>query len=264
MRIALVSLDQCWEDKVENRLQCSRLSQLINTDFSEVDLIVYPEMTLTGFSISNPDLAEPATESESLDFFKQLSLNTQCRHIFGHAVRDSNDNHFNRCSAIDSSGQILAAYDKIHTFSYAGESELYARGDTAQQFEIDQTNIGLTVCFDLRFAELYAHYRDSCHMVINVANWPASRKSHWLTLLRARAIENQYFMIGVNRIGTDGNNMEYQSSSVVYDPLGGECAPMHEEEGLAIYDLDMAQVDEVRAQFPFINDRRNELYKKLG
>jgi len=264
MRIALVSLDQCWEDKVDNQLQCSRLSQRINADFLGVDLIVYPEMTLTGFSISNPDLAEPATESESLNFFKQLSLKTQCRHIFGHAVRDGNDNHFNRCSAIDSSGQILAAYDKIHTFSFAGESELYARGDKAQQFEIDQTNIGLTVCFDLRFSELYAHYRDSCHMVVNIANWPASRKSHWLTLLSARAIENQYFMIGVNRIGTDGNGMEYQPSSVIYDPLGELCTPLHEEDGLAIYDIDMNQVTNVRAKFPFADDRRNELYKKLS
>ena len=263
MRVALVSLNQCWEDKVENKLQCVRVSKRVSTEFSDVDLIIYPEMTLTGFSILNLDLAEPVKDSLSTEFFRQLSVQTQCGHIYGHTVID-NDNYFNRCSAIDSHGQTLATYDKIHTFSFAGESELYSRGNKSAECEINQARIGLTVCFDLRFSELFAHYRADCNMVVNIANWPAARKEHWLTLLRARAIANQYFMTGVNRIGTDGNGIDYQSSSVIYDPLGEQCKPEYHEEGLSIYELNMSQVSSVRTQFPFINDRRTNIYQNLS
>ncbi len=263
MQVALISLDQCWENKAANKIVCSEISHRVMNKYPEVDIIIYPEMTLTGFSMKNPLLPEPTNNSVSMNFFKQLSESTKCTHVFGHSVKE-NEVLFNRCSAVNHRGHKLAAYDKMHTFSFAGESNLYSRGNKVAQFEVNQVNIGLSICFDLRFPELYGCYRESCEMVINIANWPASRKEHWDTLLRARSIENQYYMIGVNRIGVDGNNIEYQYSSAVYNPLGELCAPIFKENGIDIYDLDLGMVDDIRNQFPFINDRRNKIYKKFN
>jgi len=263
MKIALVSLDQLWEDKEGNRAQCNSTSQRITREFPGIDLIIYPEMTLTGFSVANASIAEFSEGSETIEFFKKLAANTNCAHIFGMSGKNENEIHFNQSGCVNDEGKILSVYSKMHTFSFAGESDLYSRGELPADFEIKGAQLGLSICYDLRFAELYAYYRSNCNLVINIANWPASRKEHWLTLLRARAIENQYFVVGVNRTGVDGNDIEYEQSSVIFDPLGNSVTPIDCEETVSIFDLDLNDVAKVRDRFPFINDRRNNIYRNF-
>lgn len=263
MKIALVSLDQKWEDKKGNQEQCSLISKRISEQFPDIDLIIYPEMTLTGFSITNEAISEFENNSESIDFFKKLSTTTQVSHLFGLAVKTIDNQHYNRCCYVNGNGEMLAQYDKMHTFSFAGENELYSRGNKPEVVEVNGAKIGLTICFDLRFSPLYSHYRKRCNLMINIANWPDARRSHWLNLLQSRAIENQAFTVGVNRTGIDGNGLLYSDSSVIYDPLGGVVNPVFYDEEYAIYDIDLNDVESVRSKFPFIEDLRPELYSNF-
>ncbi len=263
MRIALVSLDQKWEDKEGNQTECSLISQIVSEVYPNVDLIIYPELTLTGFSIANERLAEVEDNSESLAFFKKLSVKTQIDHLFGCAIRDKYNRNFNRCFYIDENSKLLAQYNKMHTFSFAGENKLFSRGDKPEIIEKNEAKIGLSICFDLRFSPLYSYYRKKCNIMINIANWPANRENHWFNLLQSRAIENQFFMIGVNRTGIDGNGLLYNQSSVIYDPLGAVVNPMFTDKQYSIYDIDLQEVQKVRSEFPFIDDLRTELYSNF-
>jgi omega-amidase len=263
MKIALVSLDQKWEDKQGNQDQCSLISKIISENTADIDLIIYPEMTLTGFSVANDSLSESESNSESITFFKELSVKTHISHLFGLAVKNSDNRHYNRCCYINEYGEILAQYDKIHTFSFAGENELYSRGNTPEVVEINGAKIGLTICFDLRFSPLYSYYREKCNLVVNIANWPSVREGHWLNLLQSRSIENQFFMIGVNRTGMDGNGLLYRHSSFVYNPLGEIVSPIFSDREYAIYDIDLQYAKTVRSKFPFIEDLRTELYSNF-
>ena len=263
MRIALVSLDQKWEDKVGNKAQCRLISQEIVEICPDIDLIVYPEMTLTGFSVKNVSLAEPEKSSDTISFFSSLSSQLKVNHIFGVSIKNEQDECFNRSGCIDRVGKLIAQYDKMHTFSFAGENELYTRGHKPQEFVYGNAVIGLSTCFDLRFSQLYSYYRKNCNLAINIANWPGSRKEHWLSLLQSRAIENQFYMIGVNRIGVDGTGVNYAPTSVVFSPLGELLSPMLTKKEYAVYDIDLDNVKKIRSQFPFINDLRPELYSEF-
>lgn len=263
MRIALVSLEQLWEDKEGNKAKCSFISETISKVHGGVDLIIYPEMTLTGFSVLNSMIIESIDDSPSVYFFKKLAKKTKCDHIFGFSAKDAKNNYLNRSSYVNSLGELINSYDKMHTFSFAGESKVYSRGNAPTVIDTKLAKIGLSICFDLRFSELYAYYRQYCNLMINIANWPASRKEHWLTLLKARAIENQFFMVGVNRTGMDGNQLAYDYSSVLFDPLGNLVHPILEGDEFSIYDIDISKSDDVRSLFPFNHDLRNELYRNF-
>jgi len=263
MKIALVSLDQKWEDKKANQEQCRLISRRISEQFTDLDLIIYPEMTLTGFSVTNEAISEFENNSESIKFFKELSTATHTSHLVGLAIKTADNQHYNRCCYINGYGNMLAHYDKMHTFSFAGENELYSRGHKPEVVEVDGGSIGLSICFDLRFSPLYSYYRELCNLMVNIANWPDARRSHWLNLLQSRAIENQVFTVGVNRTGFDGNGLSYGQSSVIYDPLGELVTPVYTEKESEIYDIDLQYVDEIRSKFPFVNDLRTELYSKF-
>jgi predicted amidohydrolase len=146
-------------------------------------------------------------------------------------------------------------YAKIHPFSYAREHERFAAGDVHVTVDVEGVRVSLFVCYDLRFADEFwalAHDTD-CYLV--VANWPESRREHWRALLVARAIENQAYVVGVNRVG-QGGGLDYVGDSRIVDPLGDVLAEATGEEAVLIADLDPASVTEVRAKFPFLADRR--------
>ena len=123
-----MSLNQEWEDKERNQAKCCLISHSISENYSNVDLIIYPEMTLTGFSVVNEKLSEFESDSRSIAFFKELSIKTGINHIFGLAIKDIEHLHLNRCCYVDKTGNLLVQYDKMHTFSFAGESDLFLGG----------------------------------------------------------------------------------------------------------------------------------------
>ena len=261
MKIALVSLNQSWENKAENKQKVEKTLALITEHCSDTNLVVYPEMTLTGFTMESEKVKEDELSSETITFFKEQAKKYKVSIAFG-VVLSKGEKATNNLVVVSEQG-VLATYAKIHPFSYAGENDYYQAGDELKKLTIGGATIGLTICYDLRFPELYQAYSKDCSVILNIANWPERRVSHWRALNKARAIENQVFMIAVNRIGTDGKGLQYVFSSNIVSPYGEELKGTSLSEEVVVYDLNLEEVAQYRAEFPVKNDRKITLYKEI-
>ena len=260
MRIALVSLNQLWEDKSSNINQISRLMLEISKE--KPDIAVFPEMTLTGFTMNGKDLAEKFDNSATLNYFKELAHLHDVDIAFGmielHDMMPTNN-----LVVVTKSNEVLLNYAKMHPFSYSKEDQYYLKGHELGLFNYNDEIWGGTICYDLRFPELYQALSKKAKVILNIANWPKRRVEDWRLLLHARALENQCFMIGVNRTGTDGKGLEYESSSMVIRPDGKNLEPVKTDDVVKYYEIDIRAVDEYRQSFPVKKDRRTDLYKEL-
>ena len=234
---------------------------LIAEHCTNTDLVVYPEMTLTGFTMESQKVKEDELSSETITFFKEQAKKYKVSIAFG-VVLSKGEKATNNLVVVSEQG-VLATYAKIHPFSYAGENDYYQAGDELKKLTIGGATIGLTICYDLRFPELYQAYSKDCSVILNIANWPERRVSHWRALNKARAIENQVFMIAVNRIGTDGKGLQYVFSSNIVSPYGEELKGTSLSEEVVVYDLNLEEVAQYRAEFPVKNDRKITLYKEI-
>ena len=261
MKVALVSLNQSWENKADNKQKVGETLALIAEHCTNTDLVVYPEMTLTGFTMESQKVKEDELSSETITFFKEQAKKYKVSIAFG-VVLSKGEKATNNLVVVSEQG-VLATYAKIHPFSYAGENDYYQAGDELKKLTIGGATIGLTICYDLRFPELYQAYSKDCSVILNIANWPERRVSHWRALNKARAIENQVFMIAVNRIGTDGKGLQYVFSSHIVSPYGEELKATSLSEEVVVYDLNLEEVAQYRAEFPVKNDRKITLYKEI-
>lgn len=261
MKVALVSLNQSWENKADNKQKVGETLALIAEHCTNTDLVVYPEMTLTGFTMESQKVKEDELSSETITFFKEQAKKYKVSIAFG-VVLSKGEKATNNLVVVSEQG-VLATYAKIHPFSYAGENDYYQAGDELKKLTIGGATIGLTICYDLRFPELYQAYSKDCSVILNIANWPERRVSHWRALNKARAIENQVFMIAVNRIGTDGKGLQYVFSSHIVSPYGEELKGTSLSEEVVVYDLNLEEVAQYRAEFPVKNDRKITLYKEI-
>lgn len=260
MKIALVSLNQVWEDKSANKVLCYNFIQKAVSH--QVDLVIFPEMTLTGFSMAIEKTAENFEDSESLDWFRSIAVKFSINIIFG-VVFSYKNRVKNHLILLNKKGEILGNYEKIHPFSYSDENLYFVGGDELVISDFYSTKLGFTICYDLRFPELFQGLSKDCEVIINIANWPKGRIDHWRTLLKARAIENQVFMIGVNRTGIDGNNIEYEKSSMIFTPNGDKLEPVYSNELITIFEFEPLDVIGIRNNFPVKNDRRIAFYKSI-
>ena len=261
MKVALVSLNQSWENKGDNKQKVGETLALIAEHCTNTDLVVYPEMTLTGFTMESQKVKEDELSSETITFFKEQAQKYKVSIAFG-VVLSKGEKATNNLVVVSEQG-VLATYAKIHPFSYAGENDYYQAGDELKKLTIGGATIGLTICYDLRFPELYQAYSKDCSVILNIANWPERRVSHWRALNKARAIENQVFMIAVNRVGTDGKGLQYVFSSHIVSPYGEELKGTSLSEEVVVYDLNLEEVAQYRAEFPVKNDRKITLYKEI-
>ncbi|MDX4059296.1 nitrilase-related carbon-nitrogen hydrolase [Aliarcobacter skirrowii] len=259
MKIALVSLNQVWEDKKENLLLCEEYIKKASQ--RGVDLIVFPEMTLTGFSNNIDLISEKLENSKTIKEFSFLAKRANISIIFGMVIQNK-DKALNKAIFLNNSGEVLNHYTKIHPFSFAGEDKFFNAGNKLSTVEFRNLNIGLTICYDLRFPELYSALGKQTDIIINIANWPLKRIEHWNTLLKARAIENQIFVAGINRIGVDGNNLEYIESSNIFD-ANGEELEFEKYENMKIYSINKNLIKEFKNKFNTTNDRKVEFYKEI-
>jgi len=260
MKIALVSLNQVWEDKKTNQANCQKYIEKASA--LKADLIIFPEMTLTGFSMNTDLISESPDQSNTLDFFTGQSKRNSIAIAFGVVLR-KDEKATNNLIILDKRGTLLANYSKIHPFSFSGENNYYTGGDELGSCCLANAEIGLSICYDIRFPEIFQALSKSCNLILTIANWPEKRIKHWNTLLEARAIENQIFMIGVNRTGTDGNNLRYVKSSVVFDPAGEKIESTHSYLDMDIFDLELSKTQTVRNGFPVKQDRKTEFYKSI-
>lgn len=256
MKIALISLDSVWENKKANLREVEK--NIIYVKSKQVEYVVFPEMTLTGFSVNNPELAEDISNSDTIIAFQELAVKYKINIIFG-LLTSLKDKICNSCCAINLKGEVESIYNKIHLFSYSNEHKLFKSGTELKSLSWSG-GWGLSICFDLRFPELYQKLSQKNLILINIANWPKQRVLHWKTLLTARAIENQSFMIGVNRVGVDGNALEYEESSYVFSPEGVALQPEVVEGNIKIFDVNIKDAIDYRTKFPIKKDRQIKLY----
>lgn len=182
--------------------------------------------------------------------------------LFGVVFKDG-DKATNNAVLVDSNGVIKGSYSKIHPFSFAGEDKVFNGGNKLVVVQLGAVTIGLTICYDFRFPELYSALGKTCDLIVNTANWPAKRVDHWNTLLKVRAIENQVFLVGVNRTGMDGNGLAYEKSTQVINPNGDALECIFSQDQLDVFEIDSLFTVKFKQTFSTSQDRQPALYKSI-
>jgi len=253
MRVAAIQHDIVWEDPPATFEHISPL--IAEAADAGAHLAVLAEMFSTGFSMDTDRVAE-ALDGPSTEFLVERAAAHGMWLCGSVPIRHPDDGLPSNTFVLAAPDGTLHHYRKIHPFSYSGEHEQYRAGDAFATVDVDGVRCSLFVCYDLRFADEFwalAHDTD-CYVV--PANWPAKRRDHWRTLLRARAIENQAYVVGVNRVG-DGDGVEYVGDSAIVGPFGEELADgAGKGEAVLVAEVDPAHVADVRARYPFLTDRR--------
>lgn len=247
LKIALIQTHLSWEDPLANR---NHFEKKINSISEEVDLIILPEMFTTGFTMTPQNLA--ASESQTTVAWMKKQATTAKAAILGSMVYQEGDKFYNRLLFVDPDGS-TKHYDKKHTFTLAGEDKVYQAGNTRLILEYKGFNLCPLICYDLRFP-VWARNTDAYDVLIYVANWPKPRINAWDTLLKARAIENMAYTIGVNRIGTDDLGHEYSGHSAVYNVLG-ETMVHAEKETILYAQLEREHITSTRNKLKFLDDQ---------
>ncbi|RMB58025.1 amidohydrolase [Dokdonia sinensis] len=248
LNVALIQADLIWEDAVKNRAYFDKLLSAVP---SETDIVVLPEMFTTGFSMNPSPLAE-TMDGATVRWLKKNAERSDIA-ICGSIIIQENDKFYNRFLFVQPSGKVTS-YDKRHTFNMAGEGKKYAAGKKRVYISYLGWKIFPQICYDLRFP-VFSRNTTDYDLIIYVANWPKTRIAAWDTLLKSRAIENMSYSIGVNRVGTDGNDLEYIGHSGVYNVLGEECAFAKAEEKLITATLSKSHIAETRKKLPFLEDK---------
>lgn len=272
LRVGVTELNIGFENREEAKKCC--LEVMEEASANGVELLVFPEMTLTGFTM-RPWLYAESWDADnipdSVSFFMENSRKYKMKMAFGYirAVMADSDKmddetkepvYENRLVLVDGENVVLD-YAKIHPFSYSGEDKVYRAGEKLVQAQVKDIRIGGYICYDLRFPEIFSAMRDQYEAIMVIANWPETRAEQWKTLLKARAIENQAYVIAVNRVG-DGDGLHYIPGSHVYDWLGRDVS-IRVSEKLCVADIDPGAVRHARTEFPQTNDRKNTFYKML-
>ena len=248
MKIALIQYCPAWEDKETNKKKILSFVQ----DIKGVELFIFPEMTLSGFTMKSDEMSE-TINGDSFRFFSSI-VKEKSTNIFAGIIERRNNRIYNTLIHIKPDGNLVKLYRKVHPFSFSNENAHYNAGVKPAMTKIKKWKIGLSICYDLRFPELFRKYgKKRAHLIVNIANWPDTRIEHWRTLLKARAIENQCYVAGVNRVGDDPK-LTYTGFSSVFDPMGKEIIAIENEEKVIQADLDKNYVNEVREKFPFLED----------
>lgn len=254
LKVTLIQSQLHWENIAEN---LRMFDEKINSIPERTEVIVLPEMFSTGFSMQSARLAE-TMDGSAVQWMKKKAAEKNVI-ITGSLIIKDGDRYVNRLIWMQPNG-VYGTYDKRHLFGYAGEHEHYLPGDKRLIAQVKGWKINLSVCYDLRFpvwarnaivAETGAPAYD---VLINVANWPERRNTPWKTLLQARAIENQAYVIGLNRVGNDGNNIYHSGDSSIIDPMGEIIYQKAHDEDIFTYTLERARLEEVRKNLPFLKD----------
>lgn len=247
LKAALIQAPLAWENPEANRAYFSAVLQTVSSD---VDLIVLPEMFNTGFTM-HPEHIATEEGGKTVDWMLQKALETNAA-IVGSLPFFENGSFTNRLFFVEPDGK-TSIYDKRHTFTLAGEDKVYKAGNEKLSIDYKGFRICPMVCYDLRFP-VWSRNTEDYDVLIYIANWPKPRIVAWDTLLKARAIENMAYCIGVNRIGTDEVGHEYIGHSAVYDTLGGQIA-FSEKEEIVYATLSKEHITTTRQKLKFLDDR---------
>lgn len=254
MKIALVQYKIAWENKEKN---IEWFERILREDRSQAQLFLLPEMSFTGFSMN----VKKTAESDGLTLKKMTSLAKTYEVGIGFGwVKDVNGEYENHYTIVDQTGHVVTDYVKIHPFMQ--EKDVVKCGDTISTFEIDRFPMGLFICFDLRFPELFRMIAKEVHAVFIPANWPRARSEHWKKLLQARAIENQLYILAINCVGEIGG-LDYSGDSCAINPNGDVIEMISDKPGIILYELE-DDVEEYRTKFPALKELDPSIFGKTA
>ena len=252
LRVAALQHDIVWEDPDSN---FQRLTPQIESAVAAGShLVVLTEMFSTGFTMDSAKCAEPL-DGASYEFLLSQAAKHQIWITGSVPMRWEDGIAYNTLNLVAPSGDTYR-YKKIHPFSFSAESENYGAGTEFLQVDIEGIRTTFFICYDLRFADEFWHTAQSTDLFVIPANWPAGRRRHWEILLQARAIENQAYVLGVNRVG-DGDGLSYVGDSALINPWGETIMSVASDETLLVADVDAELVKQTRTTFPVFQDRRN-------
>ena len=246
LKVALVQAALHWHDPAANRALFDRMFAKVRN----ADLLVLPEMLNTGFTMASQEVSE-TMDGPTVGWLRNraAALGTT---IAGSLVVADEGLFYNRLVWMPPDGNEVV-YDKRHLFRMAGEHEHYSAGNDRVTTEIGPWRVRLAVCYDLRFP-VWLRTTGDYDVLLCVANWPAARQAAWNTLLRARAVENQCYVLAVNRVGRDGNDIAYAGGSAAYDPEGNTLVEVFDDQTVATASLDLAKLRRYRQRFPAWRD----------
>ncbi|HTB52761.1 MAG TPA: amidohydrolase [Ferruginibacter sp.] len=252
LTITTIQTNIYWEDKTAN---LQMLKEKIDAIEEKKEIIILPEMFSTGFSMQ-PQLLAETMDGETVTWMKQIAADHTII-VTGSVIIKEGDNYFNRLIWMLPNGQ-FGHYDKRHLFAFGKEDEQYTAGNKRLIASVKGWKINLQICYDLRFPvwsrQQPKESTSEFDVLVYVANWPEKRNHAWKTLLCARAIENQCYVVGVNRVGEDGNAIYYSGNTLVIDPLGEVLYHMKDLEDVFTIDLEKEKLEKVRTHFPFWKD----------
>lgn len=259
LRVAGVQMDIEWEaPEVNFRTAGAAIDRAAGNG---ADLVVLPEMFATGFSMEATQMAAHAERTRA--WIAETAARAGVWLIAGLAVSgEKGEKPRNAALLCDPTGGFVLEYHKVHPFSLAREHEHFDAGDRVETVSIAGVPVTLVVCYDLRFPELFRARAADTTLFIVIANWPAPRRHHWQALLTARAIENQAYVLGVNRVG-QGGSLTYLGDSMLVSPLGLSLSTVAGQAGTVDGVVDSETVKTVRKRYSFLADRRSDLYAKL-
>lgn len=259
LTITTIQTNLHWEDKA---LNLQMLEQKINSITEKTEIVVLPEMFSTGFSMK-PELLAETMDGETVQWMKRMAAERKII-LTGSVIIKEEGHYFNRLIWMLPNGK-YGVYDKRHLFAYAGEDNYYTAGTKKLVASVKGWKINLLVCYDLRFPVWTRQAPVSTggeglgaeveyDLLMYVANWPERRIHAWKTLLQARAIENQCYVVGVNRVGKDGLDIFYSGESMIIDPMGEVLYTKKEEEDIFTITLDKKHLETIREKLPFLKD----------
>jgi len=256
VKIALLQTDIAWEDVPENHRRAAKM--LSEAAAGGARLALLPEMFNTGFSMDSRRIAQPPG-GPSEAFLREQAAARKLWILA--SIPEAGEPAPRNMALLVSPGGSVTRYAKIHPFSYAGEHEHYVAGERVVTADVEGLRVTPFVCYDLRFPEPFRLAAADTDLFAVVANWPDQRREHWRALLRARAIENQCYVAGVNRVG-DGGRLHYAGDSAVVAPLGETLAEGGDAATVLFADVEPAAVEKLRTRFPALEDRRPTAYRR--
>ncbi len=254
LRVAAVQHSIVWEDPAATFRHVEPMIR--RAAHSGANLVVLSEMFSTGFSMAAERIAEPV-DGPSVSFLVGQADKHSVWTCGSIPTRSPEFKQPVNQLVVCDGGGVIGRYNKIHPFSFAGEHEHYDAGTHVLTLDLGQVATTFFVCYDLRFANEFWETAAQTDLYVVVANWPETRRQHWTTLLNARAIENQSYVLGVNRVGDDANGLAYGGDSTLIDPLGQVLLKATGIETVLLGDVECQRVRDIRTSFPFARDRRN-------
>ncbi len=263
MQVCAIQFDIASGDPARNRSEVERFVRSAAGAHPRPDVIILPEMWNTAYSLDNIESLADVDGEPTRSMMSRLSSELAVNIVAGSIADSRGGKVYNTTYVFDRRGDVIAQYSKIHLFSLMREGNYLEAGDTPVAVDIDGVCCGLIICYDLRFPELARSLAVAgAHVLFVPAQWPDPRLEHWRTLLIARAVENQMYVVGCNRVGT-GEGACFPGHSMIVDPWGVIAAEAPGVQTVLTSDLDPAAVEAVRARLPVFKDRRPGVYTRI-